>query len=134
VRSPHAHPRVLDVDVTAALDVDGLVAVYTWGDLAADESRVGEQLPLLIPHPALPAPRTGYALAREEVDHVGEPVVMVVARDRYVAEDVADRVRVTYAPLPAVVGVAAARDGAKLGLPLGPRRHRGRRGIPHLRC
>jgi aerobic carbon-monoxide dehydrogenase large subunit len=31
VRSPHAHARVLDVDVTGALDVEGVVAVYTWG-------------------------------------------------------------------------------------------------------
>ena len=85
VRSPHAHARLIDIDVTAALDVDGLVAIYTWEDLPG---RIGEPLPLLIPHPALHAPRTGYALAREEVNHVGEPVVMVVARDRYVAEDV----------------------------------------------
>ena len=106
VRSPHAHARVLDIDVTAALDVDGLVAVYTWEDLPG---RVGEPLPLLIPHPALHAPRTGYALAREEVNHVGEPVAMVVARDRYVAEDVCDRIVVSYDVLPPVVGVAAAR-------------------------
>ncbi|MDP9444873.1 MAG: aerobic carbon-monoxide dehydrogenase large subunit [Actinomycetota bacterium] len=106
VRSPHAHARIVDVDVTRALDVDGLVAIYTWDDLSG---RMAEPLPLLIPHPALHAPRTGYALARDEVNHVGEPVVMVVARDRYVAEDACDRVDVTYETRPAVVGVAAAR-------------------------
>ena len=113
VRSPHAHARVTDIDVTTALDVEGLVAIYTYDDLlAADASEgtaVSEPLPLLIPHPALHAPRTGYPLARDEVNHVGEPVVMVVARDRYLAEDAAERVVVTYEQLPPVVGVGAAR-------------------------
>ena len=40
---------------------------------------MAEPLPLLIPHPALTSPRTGYPLARDEVNHVGEAVVMVVA-------------------------------------------------------
>src|SRR5207302_465415 len=81
VRSPYAHARVTDVDVTDALDVDGLVAVYTYEDL---DGRVAEPLPLLIPHPSLHAPRTGYPLANGIVRHVGEPVVMVVAVDRSV--------------------------------------------------
>ena len=80
VRSPHAHARIVDVDVTGALDVDGLVAIYTYDDLEADTtSRVAEPLPLLIPHPTLTHGRTPYALARDEVNHVGEAVVMVVA-------------------------------------------------------
>ena len=54
---------------------------------------MAEPLPLLIPHPALHAPRTGYPLARDEVNHVGEAVVMVVATDRYLAEDAAERDR-----------------------------------------
>lgn len=114
VRSPHAHARVVDVDVSGALDVAGVVAVYTYDDLAEDAaasgSAVDRRLPLLIPHPALHAPRTGYPLAREEVNHVGEAVVMVVARDRYVAEDACGRIVVTYEALPPVVGITAARD------------------------
>ncbi|MGN6245496.1 MAG: aerobic carbon-monoxide dehydrogenase large subunit [Motilibacteraceae bacterium] len=111
VRSPHAHARVLDVDVTDAIAVEGLVGIYTWDDLAESGSpRAAEPLPVLIPHPALHAPRTGRALAKDEVNHVGEPVVMVVARDRYVAEDVVDRIRVSYEVLPPVVGVTAARE------------------------
>ena len=114
VRSPHAHARVLDIDVDGALDVAGVVAVYTYDDLAADAglrgSAVDRPLPLLIPHPALHAPRTGYPLARDEVNHVGEAVVMVVARDRYVAEDACGRVVVHYEPLPPVVGIQAARS------------------------
>ncbi|HXA61446.1 MAG TPA: xanthine dehydrogenase family protein molybdopterin-binding subunit, partial [Streptosporangiaceae bacterium] len=69
VRSPYAHARITGIDVDGALDVDGLVAVYTWEDLPG---RVGEPLPLLIPHPALTHGRTAYPLARDVVRHVGE--------------------------------------------------------------
>jgi len=111
VRSPHAHARIVDIDVSGALDVDGLVAIYTYEDLAGP---MAEPLPLLIPHPTLTHGRTQYALARDEVNHVGEAVAMVVARDRYVAEDAAERIAVTYEPLPAVVGIEAARAAQHL--------------------
>ncbi len=111
VRSPHAHAEILDIDVTGALDVEGLVAIYTYEDLPA---RLAEPLPLLIPHPALTHGRTQYALARDIVHHVGEPVVMVVARDRYLAEDAAGGIIVSYRPLPAVVGIEAARAAEHL--------------------
>ena len=111
VRSPVAHARVTDIEVTAALDVEGLVAVYTYEDLPP---RVAEPLPLLIPHPALTHPRTPYCLANGEVNHVGEAVAMVVATDRYLAEDAAELIRVTYEPLPAVVGIETARAAAHL--------------------
>jgi CO/xanthine dehydrogenase Mo-binding subunit len=106
VRSPHAHARVTDIDVEGALDVEGLVAIYTYEDLTGP---MAEPLPVLIPHPQLHAPRTGYPLANGEVNHVGEPIVMVVATDRYVAEDAAERIQVSYEELPVVVGVDAAR-------------------------
>src|SRR3712207_3996673 len=106
VRSPHAHARIVDIDVEAALDVEGLVAIYTYEDLSGP---MAEPLPVLIPHPQLHAPRTGYPLADGVVRHVGEPIVMVVATDRYVAEDAAERIVVTYEELPVVVGVDAAR-------------------------
>ncbi|MGH8822930.1 MAG: aerobic carbon-monoxide dehydrogenase large subunit [Jiangellaceae bacterium] len=111
VRSPHAHARVVDIDVTGALDVDGLVAIYTYDDLTGP---LAEPLPLLIPHPTLTHGRTAYPLARDEVNHVGEAVVMVVAMDRYLAEDACDRIRVEYGVLPPVVGIEAARDAARL--------------------
>ena len=111
VRSPHAHARIADIDVSGALEVDGLVAVYTWEDLPG---RVGEPLPLLIPHPALTHGRTAYPLARDVVRHVGEPVAMVVAEDRYLAEDAAERIRVEYERLPAVVGLEEAERAEHL--------------------
>jgi carbon-monoxide dehydrogenase large subunit len=111
LRSPHAHARIVDIDVSGVLDVPGVHAVWTWEDLAGP---MAEPLPLLIPHPALTHGRTQYALAREEVNHVGEAVAFVVADDRYVAEDAVGRIRVEYEHLPAVVGVEAARDAAHL--------------------
>jgi CO/xanthine dehydrogenase Mo-binding subunit len=106
LRSPHAHARILDVDVTDALDIDGVVAIYTYEDLPG---AAGEPLPVLIPHPGLHAPRTGYALAKEVVNHVGEPIAMVIAENRYLAEDAVGRIRVKYEFLPRVVGLDAAR-------------------------
>jgi aerobic carbon-monoxide dehydrogenase large subunit len=105
LRSPHAHARIVDVDVTDALGVDGLVAIYTYEDL---DGRVGEPLPLLIPHPDLHAPKTNYALANGVVNHVGEAVVMVVAEDRYAAEDAVERIRIAWEVLPPVVGLEQA--------------------------
>jgi carbon-monoxide dehydrogenase large subunit len=111
VRSPHAHAEVLDIDVSGAVDIHGLVAIYTYEDLSG---RVAEPLPLLIPHPALTHGRTAYPLADRLVKYVGEPVVMVIAADRYLAEDAADRIVVTYRPLPPVVGLDAARAAEHL--------------------
>ena len=107
LRSPHAHARVLDIDVTDALDVPGLIAIHTFEDLPP---RLQQPLPLLIPHPALTAGRTQHILANGEVNHVGEAVVMVIATDRYAAEDAVERIAVDYEPLPAVVGPENARD------------------------
>ncbi|HSR82806.1 MAG TPA: aerobic carbon-monoxide dehydrogenase large subunit [Streptosporangiaceae bacterium] len=111
VRSPHAHARITDIDVSAAQDVPGVVAIYTYEDLTG---RLAEPLPLLIPHPALTHGRTPYPLAHGEVNHVGEAVVMVVATDRYAAEDAVDVIDVSYEPLPAVVGIEAARTADNL--------------------
>ncbi|MET0447227.1 MAG: aerobic carbon-monoxide dehydrogenase large subunit, partial [Aeromicrobium sp.] len=111
VRSPHAHAQIVDIDITDALDVDGLMAIYTHDDLP---DRLAEPLPLLIPHPSLTHGRTPYALAKDEVNHVGEAIVMVVAADRYLAEDACERIRVEYDVLPPVVGIAAAREASRL--------------------
>ena len=109
VRSEHAHARIADIDVAGALDVDGVLGVYTHEDL---DGGFGEPLPLLTPHEGLVAPRTQYALARDEVRYAGETVAMVVAVDRYVAEDAAERIHVRYEPLPAVVDLATATEVA----------------------
>ena len=111
LRSPHAHARIRDIDVDPVLDVEGVVAVYTYEDLSGP---MADPLPLLIPHPALTHGRTQYALAKDEVNYVGEAVAMVVAVNRYVAEDAVARIRVDYDFLPPVVGLDAARKAEVL--------------------
>lgn len=111
LRSPHAHARILDIDVSAVLDLEGVHAVWTYDDL---DGVMADPLPLLIPHPALTHGRTQLALAKDEVNHVGEAIAFVVADDRYVAEDAVDRIRVSYELLPAVVGIEAARAAVHL--------------------
>ncbi|HKJ56689.1 MAG TPA: aerobic carbon-monoxide dehydrogenase large subunit [Nitriliruptoraceae bacterium] len=117
VRSPHAHATIVDIDVTDALDVEDLVAIYTYDDLPP---RMQQAMPLLIPHPALTAPRTQFTLANDEVNHVGEAIAMVVARNRYAAEDAAERIHVDYEFRTPVVGVekaAAAADAVHSHIP-----------------
>ena len=124
VRSPHAHARIVDIDVTDAIDVDGVVAIYTYEDLTG---KVAEPLPLLIPHPTLTHGRTGYPLAKEEVNHVGEAIVMVVATDRYIAEDACQR---DPCRLRAAAGRRGDQGGARRRPPRAPGRPRQHRG-PH---
>jgi aerobic carbon-monoxide dehydrogenase large subunit len=111
LRSPHAHARVVDIDVEDVLDLDGVHAVWTYEDLTGP---MAEPLPLLIPHPALTQGRTQYALAKDEVNYVGEAIAFVVADDRYVAEDAVGRIRVSYELLEPVVGIEAARAARNL--------------------
>jgi carbon-monoxide dehydrogenase large subunit len=111
LRSPHAHARILDIDVSGVLEVEGVHAVYTYDDLAG---AMAEPLPLLIPHQALTHGRTQYALAKDEVNYVGEAIAIVVADNRYLAEDAVARIRVDYDFLPPVVGLPAAREALHL--------------------
>jgi carbon-monoxide dehydrogenase large subunit len=109
-RSPHAHARILRVDVSRARALPGVAAVFTAADLPPV---LRGPLPKLIPHPTLVHHKTQVALAGDVVRHVGEPVAMVVATDRYVAEDAVDVVDVEFEPLPAVVDLeAAVRPGS----------------------
>jgi CO/xanthine dehydrogenase Mo-binding subunit len=111
VRSEYAHARILDIDVAGALDVDGVHAVYTYDDL---DGKFAEALPLIIPHEAIVDGRTQYALARDEVRYVGETIAMVVARDRYIAEDAAERIVVHYDALPVVSDLEQSLAAAEL--------------------
>ncbi|HET7338071.1 MAG TPA: aerobic carbon-monoxide dehydrogenase large subunit [Candidatus Dormibacteraeota bacterium] len=99
VRSPYAHARINAIDVAAARDIPGVVAVYTAGDLPFGEV----DLPLLIPHPNLTHGRTQKCLASEVVRYAGEAVAFVVAHTRAQAEDAAEMVQVDYEPLPVVI-------------------------------
>jgi len=99
IRSPHAHAEIVCIDARAALALDGVWAVIT-GD---DVRKLSD--PFLI---ALKAPIDQWSLAVGRVRYVGEPVALVVADTRYLAEDAAERVEIEYAPLPAVLDPRAA--------------------------
>lgn len=112
LRSPHAHARIGRIDASQARALPGVVAIYTHADLPPTLQR---PLPKLIPHPALVHHQTQTALAATKVRHVGEPIAFVVAKTRYLAEDAAELIDVSYTPLPAVVDLEAAiRPGTPL--------------------
>jgi len=108
LRSQHAHARLTSVDASAARARPGVVAVYTAGDLG-DYWRPG---PLLVPPPPIAGlvfnACTQVPLAKDKLRHVGEPIAMVVAESRYLAEDALDDILVEADPLPAVVDLEAA--------------------------
>jgi 2-furoyl-CoA dehydrogenase large subunit len=101
VRSPHAHARIVGYNVSAALRMDGVVGVITGADVA----RFTRPFPV-----GVTAPVHYYCAATDKVRFVGEPVAVVVARTRYLAEDAAEAVVVEYEPLPAVVDVERALE------------------------
>ena len=108
VRSNYAHARVRGVDVSAAIRKPGVVAVYTASDLG-DYWRPG---PLLVPPPPIEGLVfhlcTQVPLAKDKVRHVGEPIAMVVAESRYLAEDAIEEILVDLEPLDAVVDLESA--------------------------
>lgn len=112
VRSPYAHARLGAIDTSAARSLPGVVVVVTAEDLG-DYWKPG---PLLVPPPPVAGAefvaRTQVPLAKGKIRHLGEPVVMVVASSRYVAEDAVEQVVVDYQPLPAVVDLEAALSPA----------------------
>ena len=104
VRSPYAHAYIRQFDVQTALQVPGVVGVITGVDVRRE----------MRPFPVgVSAPIEYYPLAIDKVRFVGEPVAVVVADSRYIAEDAAELVQVEYDPLPAVMGIEAA-----VGVPL----------------
>ncbi|HEX3487062.1 MAG TPA: hypothetical protein VHT51_18550, partial [Micropepsaceae bacterium] len=99
VRSAHAHARINGIDAAAARALPGVHLVLTYADLPEAAQR---PLTLLVPNPAITQLFTPMVLAHNEVCYVGEPIAMVVADTRYIAEDAANLVEVDYDILPAV--------------------------------
>ena len=104
VRSPHAHARVIRIDLDAARATRGVVGAFTLGDLP--------ELRGALPPPVVPAapikPYRQSALADGIVRFVGEPVAVVVATDGECASDGAAAVTIDYEPLAAAVDCEAA--------------------------
>jgi aerobic carbon-monoxide dehydrogenase large subunit len=105
VRSPFARARVAGIDTAEARALPGVHAVFVAADLNPGvheqwHTAIGAQAPET-PHPPL---------AEDEVRFVGDPVALVVASDRYVAEDASEVVVVDYEPLTPVVDYVAATE------------------------
>ena len=104
-RSPVARAKITRLDTSAAKAMPGVVAVFTHDDVAHLGPLVAQ----------VPIGKLRPLLAEGEVNHVGEAIAMVVAEDRYQAQDAADAVVVDYDALPAVIDLKkAASDEVKI--------------------
>ena len=93
LRSPHAHARIKSIDKRAALSLPGVAAVITGEEAAQDTA----------PLPCFANPPVEQrCVALGKVRHVGEPVALVVADSRYIAEDAVALIKAEYEPLPVV--------------------------------
>lgn len=116
LRSPHAHAKLVSMDIAAAAAMPGVVAILTGADLvAAGVKPMFVALPFKRPDgSALTAPPR-HCLAVEEVRFVGEPVAAIIAETAAQARDAAEAIEVEYEELPAVIGPGnAAAAGAPL--------------------
>jgi len=105
-RSTHAHARIRSVDLNAARAMPGVHLVLAFADLP--EALRDNALPLFVPNPAITQLHMPYSLASTEAVYVGEPIAIVVAESRALAEDAAAQVAIDYEVLPAVADCAAA--------------------------
>ena len=113
LRSPHAHAHIKHIDTDAARRAPGVVAVVTGSEVTELSASLAV---------GVRAPIECWPIAVGRVRYVGEPVAVVVAADRYLAEDALDLIEVDYEPLPAVVDPLTALD------PSQPVLHEGLRG------
>ncbi|MGW4485330.1 xanthine dehydrogenase family protein molybdopterin-binding subunit [Amycolatopsis sp. NPDC004368] len=103
LRSPHAHAKILSFDASEALALPGVVAVFSGADLMEIQKPLAPKVqhPQLRDYPRLPMPPA-------ELHYVGEPLAVVIAESRYLAEDAMELIEVEYEVLPAVASTAVA--------------------------
>lgn len=101
LRSPHAHARIAALRVEAARQLPGVAAVLT----AAEVTKLSASLIV-----GVKAPIECWPIAVDRVRYIGEPVAVVIASSRYIAEDALDLIEVDYEPLPVVIDPVAALD------------------------
>ena len=108
VRSPMAHARIVSIDAQRARQIPGVVDVISDQELAAGTAQI-------VVHTDLPNYRSPIfrPLATDKVRHVGDPIALVVAESRHLAEDARDAVDVEYEPLDAIVTAQDAQDPSK---------------------
>jgi CO/xanthine dehydrogenase Mo-binding subunit len=111
LRSDYAHARLKSIDVSGARERPGVVAVYTAEDMG-DDWRPSP--PNVSPPPGMPGvtffSRTPVPLVRDKVRHAGEPLALVIAESRYIAEDAVEDIWADLEPLPAMVDIEKALD------------------------
>jgi xanthine dehydrogenase molybdopterin-binding subunit B len=146
LRSPHAHAEIRSIYTAGALALPGVDCVVT-GEDARRWTR-----PFAV---AVKTAMEQWCLATDRVRYVGEPVAVVLARDRYTAADALELIEVSYRPLPAVIATpsrrpallrrycilrsgatssATARSATAIPKPLLPPRHTGSRSRPLTRA
>ena len=111
LRSPMAHAKIVSIDVSEAKKRPGVIAVYTGQDFADTQGNVPCAWPVTpdMVNPGAPS------LAVTQVNHVGEAVAVIAARDKVSAQDALEAIDIFYEPLPAVLDMEAAlADGAGL--------------------
>ncbi|MDH7799158.1 MULTISPECIES: xanthine dehydrogenase family protein molybdopterin-binding subunit [unclassified Beijerinckia] len=101
LRSPLAHGRIRSIDTAAAKSLDGVRAVLTYADLRALLTL--DRIPLAMPSAAIRYQVDPFVLARDEVCHVGEPIALVIATSRHIAEDAIGLIALDLEALPVVV-------------------------------
>jgi 2-furoyl-CoA dehydrogenase large subunit len=101
LRSPYPHAWIRGMDISQALKVSGVRGVLTGDDVAA----MSQPFPV-----GVPIPPKYYSCAVDKVRYVGEPLSVVVADSRYIAEDALDMIEVEYEPLPVVMDIEEAAE------------------------
>ncbi|MGW8226602.1 MAG: xanthine dehydrogenase family protein molybdopterin-binding subunit, partial [Anaerolineales bacterium] len=111
LRSDYAHARLISIDVSQAQQHPGVVAVYT-AELMGDEWQPGPAN--VSPPPTVETitfhSRTQLPLAKGKVRHVGEPIAVVIAESRYIAEDALEDILIEFEPLEVVADIEKALD------------------------
>ena len=101
LRSPHAHAKIRTIDAAAARRATGVAAVI----IGAEVTAISASLVV-----GVKAPIECWPIAVDRVRYVGEPVAVVLAADRYLAEDALELINVDYQALPVIVDLLAALD------------------------
>jgi carbon-monoxide dehydrogenase large subunit len=107
LRSPHAAARIKEIRTTEARKIPGVLAVWTFSDLAD----VLKPIPQVAPHPSM-RPRTPFPLVKDVVHHQGEPVAIVAAETRALCHDALHAIEVSYEPMPVVLDAEAGLSGS----------------------
>jgi len=107
-RCEYAHARVNSLNLARARALPGVIAVYS----AEDLGNYWQRAPLLVPPPPIPHAvfhaRTHYPLAKDKVCYAGEPLAVIVAESRYLAEDAAQLIEAGLEPLAAAIDLEQA--------------------------